>query len=342
MKEINNTRFFRLFAICTALFLVATSSNALLLDEYSILVESDQEYYYPGETVYVTGQLLKNGEGIAGGYCPKALDPENNTYWNPGLCYMSNSDGTFEFNFSITQGSMLGTYTISVRGYIDAWEGYGNITIEVVSEEVIAEANGPYEGTVGEPIDFFGGVSGGKPPYTWHWDFGDEGTSDEQNPSYTYDEAGEYVAALTVTDAGLNEGVDTANVNVSPIENLPPNDPGIDGETNGNTGESFTYTIVTTDPDDDDVKYVIEWGDNETTETEYCESGEEIEVLHSWDEDGTYTIRVKAIDVHDAESGWTELEVNMPVSQNLFDSFFIRLLNRFPHAFPILRILLGI
>ena len=327
--------FLRLIAICTVFLLVVTSSNALLHpdellpDVYTIIVETDQEYYYQGETVYVTGQLQKNGEGIAGGYCPKVLDPENNTYWDPGACFPSEPDGTFAFDFDI--GSMFGTYTVCVHGMIEAWEGYENKTIEAVSGEVVAEANGPYEGTVEEPIQFYGDVTGGKPPYKWHWDFGDEATSEEQNPSYTYDEAGGYIATLTVTDSCENEGSDTADVIVDSQENLPPDDPEIEGETDGKYKETYNYTIVTDDPEEQDVKYVIEWGDDETTETEYYSSGEEIVLTNSWDKKGTYTIRVKAIDEELAESGWTELEVSMPVSHSTHThrTFFFGLFPRF-------------
>ncbi len=35
---------------------------------------------------------------------------------------------------------------------------------------------------------------------SWMWDFGDGGISDEQNPSYSYDNAGTYAVSLTVTD----------------------------------------------------------------------------------------------------------------------------------------------
>ncbi|MCW5198235.1 S8 family serine peptidase [Desulfobulbus sp. F3] len=36
----------------------------------------------------------------------------------------------------------------------------------------------------------------------WNWDFGDGGTSTEQNPSHTYTAAGKYTVKLTVTDNG--------------------------------------------------------------------------------------------------------------------------------------------
>ncbi|MHC4105084.1 MAG: PKD domain-containing protein, partial [Planctomycetota bacterium] len=43
-------------------------------------------------------------------------------------------------------------------------------------------------------------------PVSWFWDFGDGGTSTEQNPSHTYNTAGVYTVSLTVTGA---DGSDT-------------------------------------------------------------------------------------------------------------------------------------
>jgi len=46
-------------------------------------------------------------------------------------------------------------------------------------------------------------------------------------------------------------------------DNTPPDAPEIDGPTSGAAGTSYEYTFTTTDPDDHDVYYYIEWGDGE-------------------------------------------------------------------------------
>ena len=70
------------------------------------------------------------------------------------------------------------------------------------SEEIplTIDAGISYEGKVGESIDFTGFAIGGTPPYTWYWEFGDDSTATEQNPTHTYSEADDYLTTLTVTD----------------------------------------------------------------------------------------------------------------------------------------------
>jgi carboxyl-terminal processing protease len=97
------------------------------------------------------------------------------------------------------------------------------------------------------------------------------------------------------------------------IANQPPEMPTITGSANGKSGEEYEYTLITNDPDGDDVFYCINWSDDTG---EVCigsyESGEEVTVSHIWNEKGTYTIKVKARDIYDDESDWATLEVSMP------------------------------
>jgi hypothetical protein len=51
-----------------------------------------------------------------------------------------------------------------------------------------------------------------------------------------------------------------------------------------------------------------------------------INISHSWNKCGTYTIRVKAKDIHNIESGWALLEVSMPKSNLLTNSIFYQIL----------------
>jgi hypothetical protein len=94
--------------------------------------------------------------------------------------------------------------------------------------------------------------------------------------------------------------------------NHPPNAPTIDGPTSGKPNTAYDFTFVSTDPEEDAVMYIINWGDNNTDWTEYGDSGGEIKVKHTWTSEGNFTIKVQAIDIYDAESDWTEFEISIP------------------------------
>jgi len=151
------------------------------------------------------------------------------------------------------------------------------------------------------------------------------------------------ITVLTVTDDNDTVAIDTT-WDLIIEENNPPSAPIITGETQGQYGESYDYTFVSTDRENQDVRYYIEWGDG--TDSGWLgaySSGQEITVSHSWDEEDTYTIRAKAKDTLEAESRWGTLEVTMPVNQHSFSFPLLqRLLELFPNAFPILRQLLGL
>ena len=96
-----------------------------------------------------------------------------------------------------------------------------------------------------------------------------------------------------------------------------PLPPVIDGPTSGKIKENYSYTISTTDPDEDDIYYCIDWGDGnyEGWKGPYT-SGAETSVSHQWDQEGTFTIRVKTKDIDEHQSGWSDpFEIKMPKSK---------------------------
>ena len=123
--------------------------------------------------------------------------------------------------------------------------------------------------------------------------------------------------------------------------NNPPETPAIDGPTSGNVGTPYTYTFNSEDPDEDEVYYYIKWDDGyvEVWDGPHA-SGVNVDIEHTYTKQGTFTIEAKAKDICDAESGWGTFEVTMPRNRLLTSPLFMRLLERFPNAFPILRQLL--
>ena len=77
--------------------------------------------------------------------------------------------------------------------------------------------------------------------------------------------------------------------------------------------KTATYTIQSSDPDDDDLYYCWSWGDGSTEWVGPYASGQEISTDHHWTEEGTLEIRVKAKDINGGESGWSDpLQVTIP------------------------------
>ena len=80
----------------------------------------------------------------------------------------------------------------------------------------------------------------------------------------------------------------------------------------GITGTYYRYSAKAVDPDGDRIKYVFDWGDGMSEDTDYVDSGTEIGLVHRWDEEGKFNVRVKVIDDGETSSGWSEvLEVKI-------------------------------
>ena len=101
--------------------------------------------------------------------------------------------------------------------------------------------------------------------------------------------------------------------------NDAPTTPSINGPSSGQTGTSYQYTVMSTDPDGDDIHYCFDWGDGDSVCTNYYTSGEEATISHTWDNDGDYTVEVYAEDRNGAKSDTATLSVTMPLSRGRSD-----------------------
>jgi outer membrane protein assembly factor BamB/PKD repeat protein len=151
-------------------------------------------------------------------------DTDNISYmWSWG-------DGTYsDWSEYIPSGSLItashswdapGNYSVKVRardeiGYMTNWSNGLMVKINLY-QPLIIDANGPYSGKVGDLIQFNGSVSGGAPPYTWFWDFGDGNISTEQSPTHVYQVAGQFPVILTVTDATSQNVSNTTTATITP------------------------------------------------------------------------------------------------------------------------------
>ena len=247
-----------------------------------------------------------------------------------------NSDGTERWKVT---GTLYETSpAIAQDGTVYACSSSENLHAFGVAN-FTADANGPYYGIVGHPVQFNGKTYKGVKPYEWLWDFGDGEASDEQNPIHTYTDVGNHTVILTVTD---NEGNITNDTTWTKVQatNDPPEKPIIDGRKNGEPHQHYDYTFISTDLEDNPIWYYIDWGDNTSTGwlgpyTSY----HQITLTQTWHEAKVFIIKAKAKDVFDAESEWTTFEVNLPRNKIITNTLFLRWLERFPIFQKILDVL---
>ncbi|MFH1101553.1 MAG: C25 family cysteine peptidase [Methanobacteriota archaeon] len=95
----------------------------------------------------------------------------------------------------------------------------------------------------------------------------------------------------------------------SPPPNTPPNNPVTPlGTQTGYLYVNYTYSANTTDPENQMIQYLFDWGDNTTSNwTNAVESGESVSLSHYWSVEGSYLVRVKAKDVDGAVSDWSDV-----------------------------------
>ena len=111
------------------------------------------------------------------------------------------------------------------------------------------------------------------------------------------------------------------------VPNNPPEIPSTpDGQKKGSPGTEYSYSTSTTDPDGDRISYGWDWDGDGVVDywdknkvswrEEYYASGAIATASNTWENEGTYEIRVKAKDCFGAESDFSQpLSVSMPKSR---------------------------
>ena len=154
-----------------------------------------------------------------------------------------------------------------------------------------------YIGFVDEDIDFDGTLSYDSDGYIteWFWNFGDGTTAVGETIAHNYSIPGEYNVVLIVTD---NKGARDSDITTAVIiqPNHPPSVPIVSGPTEGFVDIEYLFSIVSTDEDDDDIRYTVDWGDGITNESILLKSGVPFNVSHKWIQPGNYTINISAYD----------------------------------------------
>jgi WD40 repeat protein len=129
----------------------------------------------------------------------------------------------------------------------------------------------------------------------------------------------------------------------SPIlpENKPPERPAIEGPDTGVPGTEYIYVLNAVDPDNDDIRYHIDWGDDNSEITEFNPSGTDLIVKHTWTQKGTYIISVYAEDVNGLIGPTATNPIIIPRTKVLNLPFF-QFIQKHQNLFSQIKILLGL
>lgn len=125
--------------------------------------------------------------------------------------------------------------------------------------------------------------------------------------------------------------------------NYAPTKPTIAGPTRGEPGIAYTFTVNTTDAENEDYHLYIDWGDG--TNSGWIgpfPSGQQQNLSHIWNTKKIFSIKAKAKDVNGAESEWGTHNINIPILTVLKNSFIFRLLERFPLVLLLIQKLLNL
>ena len=113
--------------------------------------------------------------------------------------------------------------------------------------------------------------------------------------------------------------------------NQAPSIPFIEGATEGIIEEPYQFTATSSDPEKTNIWYLFDWGDGKDSGWRGpYESGESLELGHTYRSKDTFELKVKTKDIHDKESEWGTISISIPKSKILNFQIFDRLLDMFP------------
>jgi len=177
-------------------------------------------------------------------------------------------------------------------------------------------------------------------PNTYIWDLDNDGEYDDatgEEVTKQWADPGVYWVSVK---AIYDNREDTA-LTIVDILNKKPNKVIIDGPKNLNMGQTYTYTVEGTDPDGDELFYLVEWGDETYT---IIEPDDPNTVTHKWAKTGSFDIKLLAID---SNAEWAEETLRITISKNKHGSlpllqFIHNMLEKYPNLFPLLKQIIGL
>jgi len=227
-------------------------------------------------TVAFDGTGSTDTDGTISSYAWSFGDGSTGTGSAPTHTYVA--EGTYNVALTVTDDGGL-TDTAMTTAAIGA----------VTNQPPVANANGPYAGTVGLPVTF--DSTGSDDPdgtlVVYDWSFGDGTTGTGTNPTHTYVAQGTYNVSLTVTDdmGAMDSSTTAATIgmgNQAPIANA-------NGPYNGTVDTPVQLNSSgSSDPDGAITAYDWDFGDGTT--------GAGPNPTHTYASVGTYNITLTVMD----------------------------------------------
>jgi len=192
----------------------------------------------------------------------------------------------------------------------------------------VADASGgePYEGLINEEITFNGSSSYDPDGeiVEWFWDFGDGNNGTGEIITHSYPNPGIYFVELLVTDDDGAEDCYMTKIVIS-HPNRPPTDPVVNYSISPSIKNTkYIFKVMSTDPDGDNISYIVDWGDGTCDKTDYLPDGTTATLNHTWSLSGNYIINISAVDENNASSGITALKVKIVDEPDEKSYFFLR------------------
>lgn len=109
--------------------------------------------------------------------------------------------------------------------------------------------------------------------------------------------------------------------NAEIIESKPPTEPTISDEVRCISGQNYSYQVLSTDPENDQLKYTIHYGDGASDESPFVPSCTSFTFEHQW-RTGSYQIFALAQDANGAISAMTTpLKVTATPAEDFIETF---------------------
>lgn len=241
-------------------------------------------------------------------------DP-NNRYW-----IMLNSWGK-------TAGRPSGLFRMSMDmnyncSYADLGNAFFWMTLDMsypengnLAPHAPLQPQGPAKGTTLSSLCYAASANdpeGG--PVRFSFDWGDATSSETESApsgtsvssSHSWENPGTYYVRATAIDEQGSRSPVSALLSVRIYENSPPKRPSSPmGVAAGYVDKSYSFKGYATDPNQDQIAYIFDWGDGSTSQSEMAKSGTAVQMSHSWSRAGAYQIKIMVMDVNDAKSQWS-------------------------------------